>query len=130
VAEHIEIDLPASPQSLSFVRLNVGAIAARMDMTIDELEDLQLAVEELCLMLLRPHGGGGRLEVAVEWEPTLVEVRCRLAGGAQGGAASDGIPTELSLQILGALVDEHGTGELDGSATAWLRKRREQAPTR
>jgi serine/threonine-protein kinase RsbW len=130
VAEHIEISLPGQPESLSFVRLNVGAIAARMNLTIDELEDLQLAVEELCLMLLRPVHGDGRLHVGVMWEPTLVEVRCRLDGGAGGGPAADGVPAELSRQILAALVDEHGLEDQDDASTAWLRKRWEQATAR
>jgi hypothetical protein len=129
VAEHIEISLPAQAPSLSFVRLNVGAIAARMELGIDELEDLQLAVEELCLMLLRPHAtAAGRLHLFAEWDADALEVRCRLTGvDAAASAPADGVPAELSRQILEALVDEHGESDEDGIPIAWLKKRREQA---
>jgi len=129
VSEHVDLSIPASPEYLSLARLHVGAIASRMDMTIDELEDLQLAVEELCLTLLEPdHSVGARLDVAVTWADDVVEVSCTLHGdGSQGPPGTpDPQLDSLSWRILDALVDEHGATLDEGVRAAWLRKRRER----
>jgi hypothetical protein len=129
---YVELSVPGAPGFLSLIRLNTGSIASRLDVTLDELEDLQLAVDELCLLLL---GGAasdeGRLHVRIDWEAELVEVRCRLLGvsasnGRDPSTAGLG-PASLSRQILDALVDEHGADVVDGVPTAWLRKHREHA---
>jgi len=128
VSDYVELTIPASAEYLSLARLHVGAIATRIDMTIDELEDLQLAVEELCLTLLDPPPvAQSRLVVAVTWADDAVEVTCRLdaAGSGPTVAASGTLPAALSARILDALVDDHGTE----SGRAWLRKRREQRPS-
>ena len=133
VTEQIELILPAQPEFLFLARLHVGGVASRMAMTIAEIEDLQLAVEELCLTLLGPNGPyEGRLRFDVRWDSELIEVRCQLteapaldASGA--GDLSAGLPHSLSERILDALVDEHGASVENGARVAWLRKRREHS---
>lgn len=135
MSEFVELVVPGVPEYLSLVRLNTGSIATRMELTLDELEDLQLAVEELCLSVLGHSGAGalaGRLHVRVEWGNDAVEVRCRLeATSARAADApppdAGGLPESLSRQILDALVDEHGVALDGGTTVAWLRKRRERA---
>ena len=130
MTEYIELAVPGAPEYLSLVRLNTGSVATRMDVTLDELEDLQLAVDELCLSLLVHSTPDSRLRVRVEWDDDAIEVRCSLSGPsvrAEALTEAEGLPASLSQQILDALVDEHGVA-VDGDArVAWLRKRREQA---
>jgi hypothetical protein len=134
VVQFVELSVPAAPTYLSLIRLSVGSVATRLEVTLDELEDLQLAVDELCLLLLSSTTPEeGRLHVHIEWEADLVEVRCGLPGAtrsrANGQSASGLGPEALSRQILDALVDEHGADVVDGVLTAWLKKRRVPAIT-
>jgi hypothetical protein len=110
------------------VRSHVGALAMRADLTIDAMDDLQLAVEELCVELIQRAGAStARVSINAQFSTELVEVRCALVDvdpsdlRAPDGA---GLPESLSQQILDALVDEHGTGEEDGLPVAWLRMSR------
>ncbi|HLK44438.1 MAG TPA: hypothetical protein VKT18_00555 [Acidimicrobiales bacterium] len=120
--EHTELAIPAWPDFLFLVRLHVGAVASRMDMTVQEIEDLHLAVDELCLSLLGPaEPPRGRLEVSVTWDDEALDVRCRLSGNDSATAALD----PIAGRILTALVDEHGLTADEGAPVAWLRKRRE-----
>ena len=120
--EHTELAIPAWPDFLFLVRLHVGAVASRMDMTVQEIEDLHLAVDELCLSLLGPaEPPQGRLEVSVTWDHEALDVRCRLSGDDTAKAALD----PIAGRILNALVDEHGLTVEQGEPVAWLRKRRE-----
>jgi len=52
VAQFVDVSVPARPQFLSLVRLALGSVGAQLDLTLEELDDLQLAGEELCLSLL------------------------------------------------------------------------------
>jgi serine/threonine-protein kinase RsbW len=48
----VEIRLPAQGAYLSVLRTATAGLAARMDFTLDEIEDLRIAVDEACAMLL------------------------------------------------------------------------------
>ena len=128
MAQFVDVSVPARPQFLSLVRLALGSVGAQLDLTLEELDDLQLAGEELCLSLLRrPSGPDARLELRLEWEGDAIEVRCRLDGAAarpDGAEDEHAIGEALSEQILDALVDAHGRAAEDGAVIAWLRKRR------
>jgi serine/threonine-protein kinase RsbW len=127
----IELSIPAQPVLLQLVRLTAGVVAARVDLELDDVEDLRLAVDELCLPLIGPTGHDGRLSVRYSWDDGTIEVSCTLvAGDAPGDATSPsaGLRQELSSQILDALVDEHGETTEDGRAGLWLRMRRSRRP--
>jgi serine/threonine-protein kinase RsbW len=48
----VVITLPAQSAYLSVLRTATAGLAARLDFTIDEIEDLRIAVDEACAMLL------------------------------------------------------------------------------
>jgi len=48
----VVITLPAESAYLSVLRTATAGLAARLDFTIDEIEDLRIAVDEACAMLL------------------------------------------------------------------------------
>jgi len=125
--DHIELTFPARGDLIVLARLVTSAISARAGFDIEELEDLRLAVGELCLLTLQGHDaryGDLRLELSVLDD--AIGVQCTLEHAAPGGETQ---PEEdesalLSQQILDALVDEHGRESQDGSVRTWLRKRR------
>ncbi len=124
--DRIELRFPALGDLIVLARLVTSAISARAGFDIEELEDLRLAVGELCLLTL--HGSDGRhgdlcLELTVLNEAIGVVCTLERAAAEVPGPEGDEIAL-LSEQILDALVDEHGRESQDGSVRAWLRKRR------
>jgi len=125
--DRIELTFPARGDLIVLARLVTSAISARAGFDIEELEDLRLAVGELCLLTLQGHDsryGDLRLELSVLDD--AIGVQCTLEHAAPGAGTE---PEEdewalLSEQILDALVDEHGRESQDGSVRAWLHKRR------
>jgi hypothetical protein len=116
--------------------MTAGAVAARAEMAVDDIEDLRLAIDELCLSVVGEHTGG-RLELRYDWDPSGMEVTCtfRPTGATVAeefsAEVSDGenvgqLPTDLSERILDALVDEHGRDAVDGGHRAWFKKRHDQ----
>jgi serine/threonine-protein kinase RsbW len=122
MANEIKLTVPATAEYLSLVRLATGVAASRLDMAIDEIDDLQLAVEELCLPLVgRQESKAGQLKLRAEWDADVIEIRCSVEH-SNGASSVPTLPADLSLAILNALVDEHGAEDKRGRHTAWLKK--------
>ena len=47
MAERIDLEMPATLNALSTVRMVLGGLGARLDFSLDDLEDLYLATDEL-----------------------------------------------------------------------------------
>jgi serine/threonine-protein kinase RsbW len=126
--DQVMLTFPARGDLVVLARLVASAISSRVGFDIEELEDLRLAVGELCLLALQgsdANHGDLRLEFTVSTES--LDISCTLVGAAPaiGSRGADGADAdELSEQILAALVDDHGREQHDGSVRAWLRKRR------
>jgi serine/threonine-protein kinase RsbW len=124
----VVLTFPARGDLVVLARLVASAISTRVGFDIEELEDLRLAVGELCLLALAgsdARHGDLRLEFTVS--PESLDISCTLGGAAPATVSRNGDgdeADELSEQILAALVDEHGREQEDGSVRAWLRKRR------
>ena len=75
----VELRIPADSAFLAVLRTATTGLAARLDFTLDDIEDLRIAVDEACAMVL-PQAregsdlicaftlGSGRLSVAVSAE--------------------------------------------------------------
>ncbi len=100
--DEVRLAVPATPEFLRLARLTASGVASRLGFSFDEVEDLRLALDELCFALIGPDG-----------QPGLVELRYAVVDGAlevEGvGAFQAGRPalSDLSKEILTALVDEH-----------------------
>jgi serine/threonine-protein kinase RsbW len=127
VGDRVELIFPARGNLVVLARLVTSAISARAGFDIEELEDLRLAVGELCLLALQgsdDRHGNLSLEFTVSDE--AIDIACTLVGATAGdeAIADAGDSDQLSEQILSALVDEYGRHQDDGSVRAWLRKGR------
>jgi len=124
----VRLVVPAAPEYLRLVRLTAAGLASRLGFTFDEVEDLRIAVDELCFHLLGEAGDDGtsndgevrRMELTYSADDDSITITGR--AGLSGPVPA---PTELSVQILEALVDEHEVSGGDGVITFRLRKQRE-----
>src|SRR6476660_10374338 len=53
VQDQVTIRMPADGAYLSVLRTATAGLAARLDFTLDEIEDLRIAVDEACAILLQ-----------------------------------------------------------------------------
>jgi anti-sigma regulatory factor (Ser/Thr protein kinase) len=65
MADTIRLVVTASPSALPVVRMVLGGVAARVDLSLEDIEDLYVAVEEL-LSAAEVQGEGPRHELAIE----------------------------------------------------------------
>ena len=71
----VTLRLPAAGAYLSVLRTATASLASRLDFTIDEIEDLRIAVDEACAMLLSQAIPGADLECSFELTSDALGVR-------------------------------------------------------
>jgi serine/threonine-protein kinase RsbW len=66
VKDTVVLRLPAEGAYLSVLRSATASLASRLDFTLDDIEDLRIAVDEACAMLLSHAIAGADLTVSFE----------------------------------------------------------------
>ncbi len=123
MSEPVELCIPVQSDLIVLARLTAATVASRAGFDVEKVDDLRLAVDELCV-LVADGGTAGRLNLRFLTDGDVVEVICALDGpGGEEGRTDEHGEHELSIRILDALVDEHGDEFDDGQRRGWLRKR-------
>jgi hypothetical protein len=104
-ADEVHLSIPADPQLLRVARLTAAGLAGRLGFSFDEIEDVKIAVDELCFALVGSKGRPGTLTLTYRLDRNRLEIDG--VGSFADGAGSDPTPSDLSSQILAAVVDEH-----------------------
>ena len=118
--DQISIQIPASPEYLNVVRLIASGLASRLKFTIDDIEDLKIAVDELSAYLTGAQGRDGRLDIVFEVHEDRIEIKG--SGTFSAGTKVRTELTDLSRMILGSVVDDAALELTDGTPTFKLSK--------
>jgi serine/threonine-protein kinase RsbW len=70
----VSVSLPAVGAYLSLLRTATAGLAARLDFTLDDIEDLRIAVDEACAMLLAQAAPAATLDCTFELFPAMMRV--------------------------------------------------------
>jgi serine/threonine-protein kinase RsbW len=119
IADAVEIRLPADSAYLSVLRTATAGLAARLDFTLDEIEDLRIAVDEACAMLLPSAVEMAQLTCTFELGPETLDVTVTLPTTRGQLPERD----TFSWTVLTALAGEVDTG-LDDERRVWIRLRK------
>ncbi len=102
--DEVVLAVPAKPEFLRLARVTAAGLASRLGFSYDEVEDLRLAIDELCFGLT---GSGGR-DGTVSVRYILVDDKLVVEGAGHFASGPEAVhSSELSNVILTALVDEH-----------------------
>jgi serine/threonine-protein kinase RsbW len=114
----VALTFPALPQYLRLARMAAADTGARAGFSVEELEDLRIAVDELTYAIISETPAPAEVTLRYCAAPGVVEVSgtCR----AEGDATLSG----LARTILGAVVDDYDV-DADGEARSFhVTKRR------
>ncbi len=106
----VRLSLPAATRYLAAARVVATSLGAESGLTVDDLDDLRLGVNELVSLLVESAAPGTRIDLEFAAGDGEVTVRGRLDGevGPDGPSEID----ELTRRIVDAVADHH---ELDGT---------------
>jgi serine/threonine-protein kinase RsbW len=96
----VRLTIPADGAYVAVPRAVVGNLAARNDFTLDAIDDLRIAVDEACALLL-PHASDGIVECvfSIDRPVMVVAVSARVPKGWHPDTSGFG------WMVLSALVD-------------------------
>jgi hypothetical protein len=119
VDAHVRVEFPARPEFLRLARLAAADLGSRAGFDYEEIEDLRIAVSELCAMIT-----GGQ-DAAVSLSFALSEDAVRVEGSTPyEGAELLADDLDLARGLVAAVVDEHDVSTDGEMARFHLVKRR------
>ncbi len=119
----VQLRLPAAGAYLSVLRTATAGLAARLHFTLDEIEDLRIAVDEACAMLLTSAVPGADLECEFALSPDVVKVSVTVLTLDGAEPSRDTFSWTVLTALAGGVSSRV---DADGRVTIELEKRREQ----
>jgi anti-sigma regulatory factor (Ser/Thr protein kinase) len=121
ISRPVTLTAPAERSSVRLVRILAAGVAANAGLSIDDTEDLRIAVSELVALLVDGTDAGSTIEVELGHAAGEVVVEGRrpaVAGDAEAAEVDD-----LVLGILQVVVDDHTFDSGDGGRRFRIVKR-------
>jgi len=120
--DQVTVCLPAEGAYLSVLRTATAGLAARLDFTLDEIEDLRIAVDEACAMLLGQAVPGTALECTFTLGRDLMTISVSVLSQTAKPPASDTFAWTVLTALAGSVEARVGPGN---RLTIVLQKSRE-----
>ena len=111
----VDLRLPPDPTLSRVLRLAASGIAGMAGFTVDEIEDIKIAVSEVLLALIE-HGGGKTIEIQFMVEDQSFSVRGQTAIETFDANHPDLI---LCRTVLAGVCTQHGVELVDDRAQIW-----------
>ena len=100
------IEIPADRRFIGLTRVAAVSLAADLDVSIDDVEDLRISVDELVGHLIEAADGRGQVRLRLDLDGPTVTVTGQCVPHAVVGE-----PDELTRRILESTADDYETGD-------------------
>jgi hypothetical protein len=120
--DEVRLAVPAKPEFLGLARVTAAGLASRLGFTYDQVEDLRLAIDEICFGMTGSVGREGILELRF----LLSREGITVEGTGHFPVPGPAHFSELSEVILSALVDDHSMSDTAGVLRFQLVKKRQR----
>ena len=111
-----EVRVPADTAYVAVVRMATAAIAARLDFTLDDIEDLRMAVGEACALTLNGAAPDGSLQAAYHLAADRIEVH--VSADTTRDTPPD--PASFAWQVLSSTAEDVAGELADGRVVVRL----------
>lgn len=124
VQDRVTIQMPAEGAYLSVLRTATAGLAARLDFTVDEIEDLRIAVDEACGMLLAQAAPTASLECDFTLGEDVISIAVSALSQQPRPPARDTFAWTVLSHLAGSADAWTGPGD---KVTVLLRKVRQSS---
>jgi serine/threonine-protein kinase RsbW len=108
--DQVTVCMPAEGAYLSVLRTATAGLAARLDFTLDEIEDLRIAVDEACAMLLSQAVPGTSLDCTFTLGRDRMTIAVSVLSQAGRPPASDSFAWTVLSALAGSVEARVGPG--------------------
>ena len=98
----VEIKVPADSSYVALLRTATATLAARADFTLDEIDDLRIAIDEACALLLP----NAQPDATLQCSFTVADNSLDIAVTTATRTATKPDPTSFAWMVLTALAGE------------------------
>jgi anti-sigma regulatory factor (Ser/Thr protein kinase) len=118
----IKLAIPASSRFVALTRVAAASLAAELDFSVDEIEEIRIAADELTTLIVEWAEDHGLPTVELRYVPANGSLRVEAtAGGIRAAGQHERLELdEITRQILGGVVDDYEIGLGNG----WILKHR------
>jgi len=109
--DRVTVRLPADGAYLSVLRTATAGLAARLDFTLDDIEDLRIAVDEACAMLLSQAIPGSSLECSFALEPDGMTIAVSVPSLNPRPPSADTFAWTVLSALAGSVEAQAGPGD-------------------
>ena len=117
--DHVTVGMPAEGAYLSVLRTATAGLAARLDFTLDEIEDLRIAVDEACAMLLSQAIPGTNLECAFDLGAEEMTITVSVTAAEPRIPARDTFAWTVLSALAGSRPSRRGRTALSRRTCPW-----------
>jgi len=110
-ADQVTVRMPADGAYLSVLRTATAGLAARLDFTLDDIEDLRIAVDEACAMLLSQAIPGSSLECNFSLSPDDMTITVAVPSLNPRPPSGDTFAWTVLSALAGAVEAHVGPGD-------------------
>ncbi len=110
----VVLTFPPDARYVRVARLTTSGLASLCGFDLDAIEDLKVAVDEVCSTLIELAGEGDVSVALTMTAPSGLRVEGRV--GVNDGGQLDEVRADLSQRILDVMADEHAFELVDGIA--------------
>ena len=110
-ADYVHVRMPAESAYLSVLRTATAGLAARLDFTLDEIEDLRIAVDEACAMLLAQAIPGTDLECGFDLGDGQMAITVTVTAAQSRVPARDSFAWTVLSALAGSVDSRLGPGD-------------------
>ncbi len=103
VTDTVRVSVPARAEHVHLLRTVTGAVAAHLALSLDDVDDLRLAVDQACARLLALPGEPRTLRL--DLRPMRGRIEVVLGVDATATWPPGGLEDSLAWRVLGALGD-------------------------
>lgn len=106
----VQLRIPARAEWVAVARLAAAAVGSRMRFSIDEIDDLKLAIAEACTSCIQRSEGIENIDI--RWDAAPGELRIKVTGDGRSPKLESVKPSEdskvggLGVFLIRALMDE------------------------
>jgi serine/threonine-protein kinase RsbW len=122
----VRLSIPGEAGYLRVARMAASSVASLAGFDLEAVDDLRIAVDELCSILIR-EGDGTAIDLGFRISDSCIQVDGRTRAGRRDGPLPDG-HRELGEQILAVVTDHYRLSNVGGDLVFELEKRGESAP--
>ena len=108
--EVVSIKTPAVPRYVAVIRLTAAAVTSRLGFTLDEVEDLKLAVDEAVSLLIESASDGAMVSVEFDINAATLLIEARVSATKAPDEASYGwgvlraLSSDARSQFVGGIA--------------------------